>query len=101
MTGYSFSTPVWDGSTWVTPVVAEVAATARQHAGQRAAGDAAQRRAQDRRDRRGGRADLRGQGAGGGAGAPVHLVMESPRGQARVHTEGIKPCEAEAARDPR
>src|SRR5260370_18468644 len=29
MTGYSFSTPVWDGSAWVTPVVAEVAATAR------------------------------------------------------------------------
>jgi RNA-directed DNA polymerase len=26
MTGYSFSTPVWDGSTWVTPVVAEVRA---------------------------------------------------------------------------
>jgi RNA-directed DNA polymerase len=24
MTGYSFSTPVWDGGTWVTPVVAEV-----------------------------------------------------------------------------
>ena len=26
MTGYSFSTPVWDGSTWVTPGVAEVRA---------------------------------------------------------------------------
>jgi RNA-directed DNA polymerase len=26
MTGYSFSTPVWDGSTWATPVVAEVRA---------------------------------------------------------------------------
>ena len=26
MTGYSFSTPVWDGGTWVTPVVAEVRA---------------------------------------------------------------------------
>jgi len=26
MTGYSFTTPVWDGSTWVTPRVAEVAA---------------------------------------------------------------------------
>jgi RNA-directed DNA polymerase len=26
MTGYSFTTPVWDGSTWVTPVVAEVRA---------------------------------------------------------------------------
>ena len=25
MTGYSFSTPVWDGGTWVTPAVAEVA----------------------------------------------------------------------------
>jgi RNA-directed DNA polymerase len=24
MTGYSFSTPVWDGGTWVTPAVAEV-----------------------------------------------------------------------------
>jgi N-terminal domain of reverse transcriptase len=24
MTGYSFTTPVWDGGTWVTPVVAEV-----------------------------------------------------------------------------
>ncbi len=24
MTGYSFSTPVWDGGAWVTPVVAEV-----------------------------------------------------------------------------
>jgi N-terminal domain of reverse transcriptase len=23
MTGYSFSTPVWDGGTWVTPAVAE------------------------------------------------------------------------------
>jgi|SRR5208282_2027348 len=29
MTGYSFSTPVWDGSTWVTPVVTEVRAMAR------------------------------------------------------------------------
>ena len=27
MTGYSFSTPVWDGGTWVTPAVAEVAVT--------------------------------------------------------------------------
>jgi RNA-directed DNA polymerase len=26
MTGYSFSTPVWDGGTWVTPSVAEVRA---------------------------------------------------------------------------
>ncbi len=26
MTGYSFSTPVWDGGTWVTPVVTEVRA---------------------------------------------------------------------------
>jgi N-terminal domain of reverse transcriptase len=25
MTGYSFTTPVWDGGTWVTPAVAEVA----------------------------------------------------------------------------
>jgi reverse transcriptase-like protein len=24
MTGYSFTTPVWDGGAWVTPVVAEV-----------------------------------------------------------------------------
>ena len=24
MTGYSFSTPVWDGGKWVTPVVTEV-----------------------------------------------------------------------------
>jgi retron-type reverse transcriptase len=29
MTGYSFSTPVWDGGTWVTPVVAEVRAAPR------------------------------------------------------------------------
>jgi hypothetical protein len=29
MTGYSFSTPVWDGGTWVTPVVAEVRAAAK------------------------------------------------------------------------
>ncbi len=29
MTGYSFSTPVWDGGTWLTPVVAEVRAAAR------------------------------------------------------------------------
>ena len=29
MTGYSFSTPVWDGGTWVTPVVAEVTGQAR------------------------------------------------------------------------
>ena len=28
MTGYSFSTPVWDGGTWVTPVVTEVKAVA-------------------------------------------------------------------------
>src|SRR5229473_8230689 len=27
MTGYSFSTPVWDGGTWVTPAVAEVTVT--------------------------------------------------------------------------
>src|ERR1035438_7909221 len=26
MTGYSFSTPVWDGGTWVTPAVTEVVA---------------------------------------------------------------------------
>ena len=29
MTGYSFSTPVWDGGTWVTPVAAEVRAAPR------------------------------------------------------------------------
>jgi RNA-directed DNA polymerase len=29
MTGYSFSTPVWDGGTWVTPAVAEVTGRAR------------------------------------------------------------------------
>src|SRR5712671_5571528 len=29
MTGYSFTTPVWDGSTWVTPRVAGVAAAPR------------------------------------------------------------------------
>src|SRR5271169_7114385 len=29
MTGYSFSTPVWDGGTWRTPAVAEVTAAAR------------------------------------------------------------------------
>ena len=29
MTGYSFSTPVWEGGQWVAPVIAEVAATAR------------------------------------------------------------------------
>ncbi len=29
MTGYSFSTPVWDGGTWVTPVAAEVTGQAR------------------------------------------------------------------------
>src|SRR6266851_5154625 len=68
---------------------------------ERAAGDAAQYRAQDRRDRRGGRADSRSQGAGGGAGAPVHRLLESPRGQARVHPEGIKPCKTEAARNSR
>jgi RNA-directed DNA polymerase len=27
MTGYSFTTPVWDGGTWVTPAVAEVTVT--------------------------------------------------------------------------
>ena len=26
MTGYSFTTPVWQGGAWVTPVVAEVVA---------------------------------------------------------------------------
>ena len=29
MTGYSFTTPVWDGGAWVTPVVAEVVAAPR------------------------------------------------------------------------
>ena len=29
MTGYSFSTPVWDGGQWTAPVIAEVTATAR------------------------------------------------------------------------
>jgi len=72
-----------------------------QHAGQRAAGDAAQCWAQDRRDRRGGRFDSRGQGGCGGAGAPVHLVVEPPRGPACVHPEGIKPCEAPSARHSR
>ena len=27
MTGYSFTTPVWDGGAWVTPAVAEVRVT--------------------------------------------------------------------------
>ena len=27
MTGYSFSTPVWDGGTWVTPEVTTVTTT--------------------------------------------------------------------------
>jgi RNA-directed DNA polymerase len=30
MTGYSFSTPVWDGGTWVTPVVTNVTTAARK-----------------------------------------------------------------------
>ncbi len=30
MTGYSFSTPVWDGGTWVTSVVTKVTAAARR-----------------------------------------------------------------------
>jgi hypothetical protein len=77
------------------------AAQPRQHAGQRAAGDAAQRRAQDRRDRRGGRLDSRGQGGRGGAGAPVHHLLAAPRGPARAHTEGIKPCETPPARHSR
>ena len=29
MTGYSFTTPVWEGGRWVAPVVAGVTATAR------------------------------------------------------------------------
>jgi RNA-directed DNA polymerase len=29
MTGYSFSTPVWEGGQWVVPAVAEVTAAAR------------------------------------------------------------------------
>ena len=29
MTGYSFSTPVWDGGQWTASVIAEVTATAR------------------------------------------------------------------------
>ena len=29
MTGYSFSTPVWEGGQWVTPAVTEVTAAAR------------------------------------------------------------------------
>jgi RNA-directed DNA polymerase len=29
MTGYSFSTPAWDGGQWTAPVIAEVTATAR------------------------------------------------------------------------
>src|SRR5260370_424623 len=62
------------------------------------AGDAAQYRAQDRRDRRGGRGASRGQGGSGGAGAPVHHVVAAPRGPARAYSEGIKPCEAKAAR---
>jgi N-terminal domain of reverse transcriptase len=30
MTGYSFTTPVWEGGTWVTPVVTGVTAAARR-----------------------------------------------------------------------
>ena len=30
MTGYSFSTPVWDGGTWITPAVTKVTTTARR-----------------------------------------------------------------------
>ena len=45
--------------------------------------------------------DLPGPGGGGGACAREHRDLAASRGQARVHTEGIKPCEAEAARNSR
>jgi hypothetical protein len=63
-------------------------------------GNAAQCWAQDRGNRRGGRADLRGKRRSGGAGALVCVVLDARRGQARVYPEGIKPCEAQAARNP-
>src|SRR5215471_8216360 len=42
MTGYSFTTPVWDGGTWVTPAVVEV-----RVADRRANGPEGQPRKQD------------------------------------------------------
>ena len=159
MTGYSFTTPVWDGGTWVTPVVAEVRAAPEANGPEDQPRDAPAQwdkidwRAQEAQVRRlrqrifkaaqeqdwpkvrnlqklmlrsrantlvsvrqvtqrntgrrtagiDGEVALtsRGQGGCGGAGAPVHRVVASPRGPARVHPEGIKPCEAEAARDSR
>src|SRR5271166_5198780 len=98
---------MWEGGRWVVPAVAEVTAARiangpeDQPCTATAGWDKTDWRAQDRRDRRGGRADSRGQGGDGGAGAPVHYVVASPRGPARVYPEGIKPCEAEAARHSR
>src|SRR5215467_7465758 len=80
------------------PAEADAAAQV-EHATECAAGDAAQCWAQGRRDRRGGRADLRVQGGCGGARAPEHPDLETPGGQARVYSEGIKPCKIEAARN--
>ena len=161
MTGYSFTTPVWEGGQWIAPAVAEVTVKAArivngpedQPRDAPVQWDTIDWRAQEEQVRRlrqriftaaqeqdwpqvrnlqklmlrsrantlvsvrqvtqrntgrktagiDGEVALtsRGQGSGGGAGAPVHLVMASPRGQARVYPEGIKPCEASPARHSR
>src|SRR5260370_27176356 len=85
MTGYSFSTPVWDGSAWVTPVVAEVAATARtangpedQHRTAIAGWDHIDWRAQEERGRR-----LRPRVFHGGAGEGLAQGRDPPETKLR------------------
>ena len=159
MTGYSFSTPVWDGGQWVIPAVAEVTAARKVNGPE----DRPRRRARqwDKIDWRAQEEQVRrlrqrifkaaqeqdwpkvrnlqklmlrsrantlvsvrqvtqrnaGRKTAGIDGEVAltpearadvavrvhqsHLVVASPRGQARVHTEGIKPCEAAPARNSR
>src|SRR6266581_58859 len=88
MTGYSFTTPVWDGGAWVTPAVAEVRvapAAAEVKAARHANGP---EDAVPGWERRGGRPDRPGQDGRGGAGAPHHPVLAAPRGPAGVCPEG-------------
>ena len=159
MTGYSFSTPVWDGGTWVTPVVAEVRVARKANGPEDQPRDAPAQwdqidwRAQEEQVRRlrqrifkaaqeqdwpkvrnlqklmlRSRANtlvsvrqVTQRNAGrktAGIDGEVALTPEaraevavrvhqsiaswkSPRGPARVYPEGIKPCEAEPARDSR
>src|SRR5205809_7756010 len=95
MTGYSFSTPVWDGGRWVAPVVAGVTAAARlvngpedQPRNAPVQWDAIDWRAQEEQVRR---PRPRIFTAAPGQGRPQVRNPLKPRLRSRAHTPGTGP----------